>query len=95
MSEQTDDIGSLRMAIEASEQHRIRDNKWLLKRAKDAEERVCELEATLVEAVVPLEVIAGQHRVKPYKELSPGLMQQMMDSIKMIRQTLSSTEHKT
>ena len=51
--------------------------------------RVQELKEALVEAAIPLEVIAGQQRVRPYSELSPGLLDQIEASIEVIYDALN------
>jgi hypothetical protein len=44
----------------------------------------CERKA-LAEAAIPLEVLCGQIRVKPYKELTDDLQSQLQQSLEIIR----------
>lgn len=55
-------------------------------------DRLSRVEGAMVEAVLPLEVIAGQHRVKPYRELSPELIEQVNASIEAVRAALPHPE---
>lgn len=64
----------------------------LAERAEKAERELEEARQALAAAVVPLEVIAGQHRVKPYRELSPGLVERVNTSIAVIRAALGKDE---
>ena len=58
----------------------------------DRDRELEEARQALAAAVVPLEVIAGQHRVKPYRELSPGLVERVNTSIAVIRAALGKDE---
>lgn len=51
-----------------------------------------ELRKALVEAVMPLEVLAGIHRTKPYREISSEFMHQVDRSIYAVREALAKSE---
>lgn len=56
---------------------------------EEKEDRIKELEQVLVSAaVVPLEVLAGQIREKPYKELTPHLQAEIQQAVILIREAL-------
>jgi hypothetical protein len=59
--------------------------------ARLAESRCNGLAVALVEAVLPLEVIAAQDRAKPYRELSRELIEDINRAISIVRAALAES----
>lgn len=61
----------------------------------DRRQMLDHLRKALVEAVLPLEVIAAQDRAKPYRELSPELVESINEAIQIVREALAVSEEAT